>query len=399
MVPPADNNVTRVEEDLGSAQPGFERLGLKALTPLRPGYGTKGDRVLLWANYVEMIPEPKLILYRYAMKTTPTVTGRKLTQIIRLMLESPELANFKNDTVTDFKSTCVSRQRFPTDDHTISIVYRAEDEDQPRPNATTYNVRLQYTNTLRAGELVDYLSSTDIAATCDNKLALIQAFNIFLNHYAKSANTKVATIGSSRFFTLDPQPNQQWNLGQGLTAMRGFFASVRAATCRILVNVNVSHASFYQSGPLESLMDAYGLKNPYKLAGFLKRVRVRTTHLQEKFNKAGKLIPRIKTIFGLATPNDGGELAHRPRVARFGAGPKEVEFWLESAPNTSAPAQPSVPSAKPTSPSQTKKKGGKGGKRGGDPAPPASSLGGRYISVYDFFAQGKPLRSLLLPSR
>jgi eukaryotic translation initiation factor 2C len=109
------------------------------------------------------------------------------------------------------------------------------------------------------------------------------------------------------------------------------FASVRAATCRILVNVNVTHAAFYNEGPLDQLMVAFDPQRrggKTRLASFLKRVRVRTTHLPEKKkkNKAGEVIYRVKTMVGLATPNDGHGLSRPPRVREFGAGPKLVEF-------------------------------------------------------------------------
>ncbi|KAK1749574.1 ribonuclease H-like domain-containing protein [Echria macrotheca] len=343
-----------------------------------------------------MIADTQLTLYRYAFTVSPATTGRKLAHITRMLLQAPEMAPFRQDVVSDFKSTCVSRQRLPSDDQTISIVYRSEGEDEPRPGAPTYQVRIQFTNTLGIGELIDYLSSTDIAAACDHKQPLIQALNIFLNHHAKSADD-IATIGSSRAFSLRPDAPQM-DLGGGLAAIRGFFSSVRAATCRILVNVNVSNAAFYLSGPLDQLMQAYeqgrGGDSRPRMASFLKRVRIRTTHLKDKTNRAGQVIHRIKTIAGLATPNDGNALAHPPRVAHFGAGPKQVEFWLESGANTSAAAAPPGAAAADQGP---KKKGGKG--RRGGAAPIASSSAGKYISVYDFFLNtyGRALQKPHLP--
>ncbi|KAL2015718.1 hypothetical protein VTK56DRAFT_4914 [Thermocarpiscus australiensis] len=345
-----------------------------------PGFGTSGAAVTLWANYVQVIAAPDLVLYRYALSVSPNAAGRKLTQIIRLVLEAPELAELQQDMVSDFKSTCVSRQKLPRDDMTIPVTYRAEGEDEPRQGAISYNVRIQYTNTLSVGELTEYLTSTDLAASCDNKQPLIQAFNIFLNHYAKTARN-TCTIGSARAFSLPPDA-PKWDLGGGLSAIRGFFASVRAATCRILVNVNVTHAAFYKDGPLDQLMVAFDAQRrggKTKLALFLKRVRVRTTHLKEKKNKAGEVIYRVKTIVGLATPNDGHGLAHPPRVREFGAGPRLVEFWLDSGP----PEQPGPATEASGTQAKKKKKGGKG-ERPDVPAA-SSSSGGRYISVYEFF--------------
>ena len=377
--------MTRVEDALGASAPSLERLGLNPLTPLRPGFGTRGASVTLWANYVQLLAAPDLTLYRYSLSVSPSAAGRKATQIVRLLLQAPELAPFQHDVVSDFKSTCVSRQRLPSDDMTVPLLYRGEGEDEPREGATSYNVRILYTNTLRVGEMIEYLTSTDLAASYDNKQPLVQAFNIFLGHHAKVTDD-ISTTGTARAFPLRPgAPSAP--LGGGLTAIRGFFASVRAATCRILVNVNVTNAAFYSSGPLDQLMNAFDAQRrggKPRLASFLRRVRVRSTHLPERRNRAGEVIYRVKTIAGLATQNDGHGLSHPPRVHEFGAGPKHVEFWLD----LSLPGRASQKTTAAASGSQGKKKGRKGA------APSVSAVPsqpvGRYITVYDFFLQSEP---------
>ncbi|KFA80094.1 hypothetical protein S40288_10405, partial [Stachybotrys chartarum IBT 40288] len=215
----------------------LKMLSLKQNFPMRPGYGTKGTPVVLWANYVQMTPPKTLLLYRYDISATPAATGRKLTQ----------------------------------------------------------------------------------------------ALNILLGHYSKE-NGSLAKIGTSKTFSLG-QGADRLDLTHGLEAIRGFYTSVRAATGRILVNVNVSNAAFYKAGPLDGLMTAYQFGNKFSLEKFLKKVRVQTTHLKERKNKKGEVVPRIKTIFALAYPSDGQRLEHPPKIAGYGAGPKEVSFWMESQAN------------------------------------------------------------------
>ncbi|KAL1601574.1 hypothetical protein SLS60_006489 [Paraconiothyrium brasiliense] len=332
--------------------------------PLRPAFGTRGAKVLLTANYVELIPPSDLVLHQYDLHITPAEKGGKNKRIVQLLLESPELAPYKGDVATDFKSTLVSRTRLgdksDKEQIDLEIVFRSEGEDEPTTSAATYKVRLQWTKSLSIGKLIDYLNSTNLSDKVENRHEFTQALNIFLNHYAKSANN-LATIGSTKTFSLS-QNSARADLGSGLEVIRGFFSSVRTATCRILVNVNVSHGAFFQSGPLPGLMGSYGTRNTIALEKFLKSVRVRTTHLPEKKNKAGEVIPRIKTIFGLARKDDGHSLPNRPKVKSHGAGAKDVEFWLEGD----------------GGPSATKAKA-KGGRKEG----PAT--GGKYISVYDFF--------------
>jgi len=334
---------------------------------------------MLLANYIVLTASPEIVLHRYDISVAPAAVGKKLIQIIRLVLEAPELVPHKDDIVTDFKSTLLCRKKL--DDQTISLQYRAEGEDEPRAKATQYTVQLRLTNVLAVSELTEFLTSTNLSARYDEKLPMIQAFNIFLNHYSKSSGNLV-TIGSSKAFSLD-QRSDKWDLGSGLTAVRGFFASVRAATARVLVNVNVSHGAFYQEGPLDQIILHFGSQRGlFRLETFLKRLRVQTTHLKEKKNKKGVVIPRIKTIHGLANRNDGHGLANPPRVKAFGAGPRDVEFWLDAVPQQGSSLAPT---------GQTK------GRKGGAKAKaPSAASGGRYISVYDFFSESERYRQLAI---
>lgn len=350
--------------------------------PRRPGFGTKGNPVQLWANYFEFIPPPDLILHRYSVTVTEKaggkgskdVTGKKLQQTFRLLLEQPPFQGHRNDIVTDFKANLVSRIKFDTKDVPGQIQYRREGEDEPLINAAYHNIAIVPTGTVTVSELTDYLTSTNPRAVLD-KQPFLQALNIFLGHYTK-ASPDYACIGSSRSFPVNP--NNASDLGAGLRAVRGFFSSVRVATSRILVNVNVSHAPFYDPVPLVQSMQVFGGAHQFdkiKLQAFLKRVRVEAKHIKPKTNKAGRVIPRVKTIFALATKNDGRGVdssGTAPRVREFGAGPKDVEFWLDEAPTEGSSKNLPAPA---TGKSSAKKGKGK----------PEAPAGGRYISVAEHF--------------
>ena len=367
-------------QEAGKDVPHARELLLEHVFPRRPGYGMAGKPVILWANYVEMAVSPELKLHRYDISVSPSIVGRKLTQLIRLLLQAPELGEFRHDIVSDFRSTLLSRRRFVEDAPSITIRYREEGHDEPKKDAKEYDVQLLYTATLSVTELTEYLTSTDLRAHYDDKLPMIQALNIFLNHYSKSTGNLI-TINSSKTFSLD-QSSATKDLGAGLTAIRGFFASVRAACCRVLVNVNVSNAAFYQEGRLDILILRFdaGLRSKSRTEAFLKRLRVKTTHLPERRNKKGEVIHRARAILGLATTNDGQELDHPPRVREFGAGPRHVEFWLERLAQTGSSRTEKVSRGK-----EEKKVYGATGLR--DASAPSTS--GRYVSVYDFFWESK----------
>jgi eukaryotic translation initiation factor 2C len=379
---PQDPKIAKVEDASHPVTKKLPDLGGLKLTqawPIRPGYGTRGAKVELTANYVELLPPSTLVLYRYDIAIIPEVAGRKAFRLVQLLLQSAELAPYQGHLATDFRSTLISKTKLALEETVIEITYCGDGEDEPLPNAITYKVRVKYTRTLSMSGIINYLSSTNLSESFHDKQELTQALNIFLNHYAKSADN-IAAIGSSKTFSLNQSPGRG-DLGAGLEVIRGFFSSVRVATCRILVNINASYGAFYRAGPLPALMHSYGTRSTVALEKFLKLVRVETTHLREKRNKANKVIPRIKTIFGLARKDDGNRLAHPPRVSQpHGAGAKGVDFWLDgNASSSGAPKADAQSAAAGTGKGKGKSKGK------AQPQSAAASGSGRYISVFDFF--------------
>ena len=81
------------------------------------------------------------------------------------------------------------------------------------------------TVTLTISELTEFLTSTNPNATFD-KQPISQALNIFLSHYAK-ASSQHTTIGANKSYSLNQSEVTSGNLGAGLTALRGFFPSIR----------------------------------------------------------------------------------------------------------------------------------------------------------------------------
>ena len=340
---------------------------------------------------MELVSVPDLVLYRYSIQVQPDEKGKKLAQIVRLFLDLPEYAAVKDHLVSDFKSTLICRRRLSETRSEHEIKYRSEGEDDARANAHTYRVMVQETGVLTVAQLTAFLTSTSVDHTYTDKQSTVQALNIFMTHFSKDSPAR-ATIGANKSFPL--QNADEWNLGAGLTAIRGFFSSVRVAASRILVNINVTHAPFYKPTGLIGLMREYGQahsQNLWKTEKFLKKLRVKVVHIPERKNKAGRSIPRIKTISGLANLDDGRRLDHPPRVPRFGAGANEVEFFLNESggPPSSTPGSSAVQAG---GKGKDKKKGK--GKAAPEPSSRPSGSGsisrGKYISVYDYFRRNYP---------
>ena len=334
----------------------------------------------LYANYLDL-KSASAQLFRYRVEISPdsatrkAPTGKKAQQIIKLLIEQ-NFPEFGKNIVTDYKSTLITNLKILDNEeetYQYDVRYRGEHDDEYSENAKVYRVTCQFTGRLNPAELLAYLTSTNPDDQFGSKAEVLQAMNIILGNHPKIQDW-VASVGANKHYAIRGDLCEKWDLGAGLEALRGIFISVRAATARLLLNVQVKYIACYQEGPLIHVIKEYqrGYHDVNSLRRFLMKLKVRVTHIQRK-NKRGEIVPRIKTIAGLATTNDGVSQANPPRVARHGAGPKEVEFFLE------APGQ---------QPSQSVSSGAKG-KKGRKPTKAGPAQAGRYISVADFFRQSR----------
>ncbi|RDW81679.1 putative RNA interference and gene silencing protein (Qde2) [Aspergillus mulundensis] len=303
--------------------------------PERPGYGTQGRSVQLFANYFELKSVGKsLFRYHIDIDGGPRKPpGRKAKQIISLFLDD-HFPQFRRSIVTDYKSNMISHVKIMEQDQVpvkYTVTYRGEKEDGPRENPETYRVTCQFTGRVDPAELLNYLTSSNAANMLHEKAEILQALNIVFGHHPKSSNS-IASVGANKHFAIQDAVTEKFNLGAGLEALRGYFVSVRAATARLLVNVQVKYVACYQEGPLGHVIREYQYDNGRgvpALKKLLDKLRVRVTHIK-RTNKKGEDIPRIKTILGVATPNDGKSLEKPPRVNCLGAGPNDVSFFLDA---------------------------------------------------------------------
>ncbi|KAF7714356.1 Uncharacterized protein PECH_001921 [Penicillium ucsense] len=378
-IPPPDAVVTKTEDATAKALvANYQKNGKNAAQayPDRPGYGTLGRPVTLYANYLPFTSTGKPI-YRYhvsiAAEGGREPAGRKARQIVRLLLEE-HFPDKLNSVATDYRSTLISVSKLK--DGTFDVRYKDEnDEDYPE-NPKVFKVTTQHTGDINPAELINYLTSTNAGNMLTSKPEIIQALNLILGHHPKT-NREVASIGGNRHYSFQGGTMESASLEGGLEVLRGFFVSVRAATARILLNVQVKYLACYQAGPLTQVIGDWLYSNRsqknYRLEAFLKRMRVSITHIKRKGRNGKERPARVKTISGLATPQDGGSNANRPRVDVFGAGPHAVKFFLEG------------PGPQPSPPGSEEPKGKKGKK--GKKAPPRAgpTPAGQYVSVADFF--------------
>jgi eukaryotic translation initiation factor 2C len=344
-----------------------ESLGL----PIRPGYGNKGTSIQVWANSYRIDTNPEVSITRYNVEIAPEVNDKKKKRVFELLRELPEFSRC----ATEFKSLLVARQPLNIPNpHQVEVAWRAEDVDEPLTGealtkARKFTVRIITPISLAVSELVKYLGAS--GPEFQNKLEVIQGLNALFG-YIPNSSKNVSSIKGNRHYPLDHGPGQFADLRGGLEALRGYFLSVRPATGCLLLNVNVSHGVFLQAGILADIYRNLGSADLQGLSKKLRHVRVAVTHLpQKRSKKTNEILMRQKTITSFAHPNDGSTEPHPPRVARFGAGPKEVQFWLDDA-------------GPPTDAKSSKKPAGKS-KAGSSSGLPSNA----YISVFDYFASSE----------
>ena len=274
-------------------------------------------------------------------------TGKKAEQVIKLFLDLSALQKFKKGIFTDFRALLFSTQELPP--HALSQVvrYRAEHNDTVTPNALEYLVKLDHTAQFDIASLTARPGARNPQLDVVAKQDMIQALNILFLHYGRSSPKRLS-VGSRRSFPSEISSQGQ-DIGEGILAMRGYFSSVHVVDYRILVNVNVSHGSFYETNSLLKLMgkiDRNFKSRPGALLSILKGIRIGQTHFTDP---SGNLIPpkkRTKTIIGFATGADGrfpqGKQPNNykpPIVPRPFAGPEEVKFWYEEQAESSGSTQ------------------------------------------------------------
>lgn len=309
--------------------------------PRRPAYGSAGGKVVVWANYFEMEVPKDMALHRFTIgEIEPKVSSKKKELIIRqLMVQAAILLEKKVPVVvSDFKSYILSMpNELPGGDEMNREVVYPPDKDGVKPRSQkTYTVPIKKDKTFQLSELAEYLASTDPSAVYHAKDEVVQTLNILRNYHPRMAGGNIITIGAHKVF-IPSANNQEMDLSGGLIGLKGSYASIRLATSRVLVNVNVSHAAFYRHGPLLGLVRDYrdanraqGISyNDYKLAAFLKRLKVQPNLKVPGEGGQSKPVHGVRTIWGLATKQDGLRLNRPPRVPRYGANAQEVSFWYE----------------------------------------------------------------------
>jgi eukaryotic translation initiation factor 2C len=363
-IPTPDANVTQQEnkllQDLKLAS-SMSQLQVSKATettesmPLRPAFGDKGRQVVLWANYFVLQAQSKP-WYKYNLEVNvvadagprpsraPEPKGVKLKNIVRLALTElgdsvPFASEYKSQVVSllplnNLPEDNVIRVSYPPQAHG-SREYAVTFHGPTQPNLDDL---LAYVNTMN--------SASDSFPVHED---IIDTLGVILGHTART-NNPTASVGTNKHFPLNAESS---DLGSPdfNTIARGFFQSVRPATGRLLLNVNVAHGVFRFTGPATQLIrQSPSLPNLHRT---LSRLGAKVKMLVDnpspsassqkgkgkgkgkgKAGSSSEEGPRHYSketmICGLATPSDGSR-DWRVHVPSIGANPDQVRFTINQS--------------------------------------------------------------------
>ncbi|KAF4486867.1 Protein argonaute 5 [Colletotrichum fructicola Nara gc5] len=392
VIPQPDADVTNLEDATVKNHQSrdktlVKKMGSMKLTdstvsfmPCRPAFGTKGKQIVVWTNYFRLLIKP-VVLYRYNLEVRKgeiadapadepkgkrkgkaqagggggggsngpltSVPKRKLKIILQHALA--ELRRLEPNAVlaTEFKSQLVSLNKLQLAKN--PIVVRFKNENATREEL--FNVKIVGETEAPLAAMAQYLRDMVDPSDPDDAHfprfeTSVDALNVVLGHSPR-ANDEVAAVGKGRFFPYGPGASSA-RLGQQgpLTAIRGFFQSVRLATGRALLNVNVTHGVFKTDVLVSDLcrwsgVNVFGTGNinaqdtvHMRLRGLSKFLA--KTRVTVQFRTAdGKDVTAKKAIHGLACSRDltrppAGSTVFFSEGFVYG-GPQEVRFQLDPA--------------------------------------------------------------------
>ena len=290
--------------------------------PPRP-VSNSTNHLPLATNYFKLIIQGKLKLCHYQIIVRPEIKGPKLTQVIKLALRSRTIIGLARYIVTDFSAIMLSMQEIPQQCTNFKIQYMSEVETQASANASEYTIFLDLIGNVDISDPRVYLQHMDLNPS---GLSIEQALDIVLGHHRKLSNN-VAIVNRRKAFSVTANAEQRiLDTSHFLTALRGYFSSVRMSQSSLLVNINISHGAFYTAprklSEVITWLEDHQHVARNKIPGLLRGLRVQSSH-----------IPRVWSFWGNPRKGDGrGYMLHPPKFPDVEATwytPQQISFFHE----------------------------------------------------------------------
>ncbi|KAH0342200.1 Piwi-domain-containing protein, partial [Aureobasidium melanogenum] len=302
----------------------------------------QGVSIVLRANYLHLktafeTGKQEVPLFRYAVGTVggERLSKPKMRLLVTNLIRDPLFAG--RQVATDYASIIVTTKKLDLGPAhrkrgKIELIDPALPAFQGPDNAQAQEARsrrtkgyeLSKTGEFSLADLVRALQAVQAGAWFGGQGDVIQLLNIVLSKVSNDT-ANVYSLGQNKYYPgLGSPLMEQVDITGGLQALRGYYASVRTSSNRILVNLNVTSAAFYKPGPLTDLVSecvgGYAGQAPraqdlVRAEAFIRMLRVKTDYLKAldangkpKKDAQGRpqTVPGFKSVVGLAPrPRNG----------------------------------------------------------------------------------------------
>ena len=282
------------------------------------------------------VPNAEQTWYRYNVDVRPEPSRTKRRRLMDRILAHPKFRGLTWS--SDYAKTIVTTKKLDlgnegkAQEWSESVVIPPEPGNQ-QPAAPQGQVpgfvqqaqarnkvhfKVTCTGSFNVREIIQYLQSTSPGAEYTAAADIIQLANIIMCKPPNTGN-HITNAGQNRFYPHEGHPGMElYELGGALQAMRGYYASVRPAVNRLLVNLNVTSGAFYKPIPLRNLISESGARNSEAREAFIRMLKVKAVYTKD--NQSKPFMVKIKTIVGFA------------KDKRFGNA-DEVKFQYKATPD------------------------------------------------------------------
>jgi hypothetical protein len=291
------------------------------------------------ANYFEMELKPSAEFHSYIARIDPEPKAKRhLREIWKKVLSYQRIVEVGGacDNATEL-ITLGSLGDIP-----IIKVKVPEKDDSHKE----YSVKLKLSSIIDHHDVLNALANPRKVSPSDNEAVVVRALNILMAAYPGTQND-VITLGkgnNNKFFWVSDDRKQWARLDETLQCLRGYYASVRPGASSLFLNLSVNHSAFYKPGELEGLWNTVppNYRTERQLfSRYVRTLRVQCSHLKDPGENGA--VPRVKTIWSLADPDDGKKEPKPPifkeikqngdtpenRRRAFGADAYSVKFYYQ----------------------------------------------------------------------
>ena len=338
----------------------------KQAFPSRPAFGSKGKKIVVFANYFPITIKKGLKVFKYTInvykvpppeeedtsgkgkaKARPQnveVKGQKLYMAVWAALKKLEAED--QLIASEFKSQVIFTIKPDLGNMEVEVDVPMTKVFEEGQRVDKCVVKFYGPQTVFIDDLLRYLETGRDTPGEEGQFPHypihVDTLNVVVGHQPRMNSDETAPLGSSRFFAIGENTVFQdlrgrHGGGNPLVALRGYFKSVRLGTGRLMLNVNVAHCVFKLGGNLAEIMDNLSISAPKAkdhndrpiqlFARFLNKSRLRVSMQLD----SGKKVHRPKTVYGFASRRDAIGMANGPKFAgpdRNFYPPGDVSFYM-----------------------------------------------------------------------